>query len=38
MRHEYDREDSSVTNKLTYLLIGGGIGAIIALLLHPNQV
>ena len=27
MRHEYDREETSATTKLTYLLIGGGIGA-----------
>ena len=37
MRNEYDREDSSVTNKLTYLLIGGGIGAVIALLFAPKS-
>lgn len=37
MRHEYDREDSSVTTKLTYLLIGGGIGAVIALLFAPKS-
>ena len=37
MRREYDREDSSVANKLTYLLIGGGIGAVIALLFAPKS-
>ena len=37
MRHDYDREDSSVTTKLTYLLIGGGIGAVIALLFAPKS-
>src|SRR6185436_5103414 len=37
MRHEYDREGSSVTTKLTYLLIGGGIGAVIALLFAPKS-
>ncbi|MEO8042639.1 MAG: YtxH domain-containing protein [Acidobacteriota bacterium] len=37
MRHEYEREDSSVTTKLTYLLIGGGIGAVIALLFAPKS-
>ena len=37
MRHEYDREDSSVTTKLTYLLIGGGIGAVVALLFAPKS-
>lgn len=35
MRHEYD--DSNVTTKLTYLLIGGGIGAVIALLFAPKS-
>ena len=37
MRNEYDREDSSVTTKLTYLLIGGGIGAVVALLFAPKS-
>ena len=37
MRREYDREDSSVSTKLTYLLIGGGIGAVIALLFAPKS-
>lgn len=37
MRDNYDREDSSVTTKLTYLLIGGGIGAVIALLFAPKS-
>jgi len=37
MRNEYDREDSQVSTKLTYLLIGGGIGAIIALLFAPKS-
>lgn len=36
MRHEYDRETSAST-KLTYLLIGGGIGAIVALLFAPKS-
>lgn len=36
MRHEYDRE-TSATTKLTYLLIGGGIGAIVALLFAPKS-
>lgn len=35
MRNEYD--DSNVTTKLTYLLIGGGIGAVIALLFAPKS-
>ena len=34
MRHE--REESSVATKLTYLIVGGGIGAIIALLFAPK--
>jgi len=37
MRHEYDREDANVTTKLTYLLIGGGIGAVLALLFAPKS-
>lgn len=37
MGNEYRREDSSVSTKLTYLLIGGGIGAIIALLFAPKS-
>jgi gas vesicle protein len=38
MRNDYyEREDSSVTTKLTYLLIGGGIGAVIALLFAPKS-
>lgn len=37
MRNEYDREDANVSTKLTYLLIGGGIGAIIALLFAPKS-
>jgi gas vesicle protein len=37
MRYDYEREDSNVTTKLTYLLIGGGIGAVIALLFAPKS-
>ena len=37
MRNDYDRDDSSVGTKLTYLLIGGGIGAVIALLFAPKS-
>ncbi len=37
MRDHYDREEAQVTTKLTYLLIGGGIGAIIALLFAPKS-
>jgi gas vesicle protein len=32
-----DREDSSAATKLTYLLVGGGIGAILALLFAPKS-
>lgn len=35
MRHE--REETSVATKLTYLIVGGGIGAIIALLFAPKS-
>jgi gas vesicle protein len=37
MTNEYDREETSATTKLTYLLIGGGIGAIVALLFAPKS-
>ncbi len=37
MGRNYDREDSSATTKLTYLIIGGGIGAILALLFAPKS-
>jgi gas vesicle protein len=37
MRHEYEREETSATTKLTYLLIGGGIGAVVALLFAPKS-
>ena len=36
MRDDYDRDDTSVGTKLTYLLIGGGIGAVVALLFAPK--
>lgn len=36
MRYEEERETSAAT-KLTYLLIGGGIGAILALLFAPKS-
>ena len=36
MRDDY-RDDTSVSTKLTYLLIGGGIGAVIALLFAPKS-
>ncbi len=37
MRYEDEREETSATTKLTYLLIGGGIGAILALLFAPKS-
>ena len=37
MNHEYDREESNTTTKLTFLLIGGGIGALLALLFAPKS-
>ena len=35
-RNDY-REDSSAATKLTYLLVGGGIGAVLALLFAPKS-
>ncbi len=37
MRHEYDRQEASAATKLTYLIVGGGIGAILALLFAPKS-
>jgi len=37
MRHEYDRDEASAATKLTYLLVGGGIGAVLALLFAPKS-
>lgn len=37
MEYEYEREESSASTKLTYLLIGGGIGAVLALLFAPKS-
>ena len=37
MRYENEREETGATTKLTYLLIGGGIGAILALLFAPKS-
>lgn len=37
MRNDYDRDNTSVSTKLTYLLVGGGIGAVIALLFAPKS-
>ncbi|HEV8591144.1 MAG TPA: YtxH domain-containing protein [Pyrinomonadaceae bacterium] len=37
MRYEDERDSANVSTKLTYLLIGGGIGAVIALLFAPKS-
>ena len=37
MGRDYEREDASASSKLTYLIIGGGIGAVIALLFAPKS-
>lgn len=37
MGRDYDRQESSAATKLTYLLVGGGIGAILALLFAPKS-
>lgn len=37
MNNEYEREEANASTKLTYLLIGGGIGAILALLFAPKS-
>ncbi len=38
MNYEYEKEEeASASTKLTYLLIGGGIGAILALLFAPKS-
>lgn len=37
MRNEYQREETSATTKLSYLIIGGGIGAVLALLFAPKS-
>lgn len=37
MRYEDEKDETSATTKLTYLLIGGGIGAILALLFAPKS-
>lgn len=37
MRNDYEREDASAATKLTYLLVGGGIGAVLALLFAPKS-
>ncbi len=37
MGRNYERDESSATTKLTYLIIGGGIGAVLALLFAPKS-
>jgi|SRR5688572_9597385 len=37
MRDDYERGDAGATTKLTYLVIGGTIGAVIALLFAPKS-
>ena len=37
MGRDYDREETSAATKLTYLLVGGGIGAVLALLFAPKS-
>lgn len=37
MKYENETEETGATTKLTYLLIGGGIGAILALLFAPKS-
>ena len=37
MSYEYERDEANATTKLTYLLIGGGIGAVLALLFAPKS-
>ena len=37
MGREYEREETSAATKLTYLLVGGGIGAVLALLFAPKS-
>ncbi len=37
MGREHEREETSASTKLTYLLVGGGIGAILALLFAPKS-
>lgn len=37
MSYEHGNEEASASTKLTYLLIGGGIGAVLALLFAPKS-
>ena len=37
MGRDYEREETSAATMLTYLIVGGGIGAILALLFAPKS-
>ena len=37
MGRDYEREETSAATKLTYLIVGGGIGAVLALLFAPKS-
>jgi len=37
MRHENEREVTNTSTKITYLLVGGAIGALVALLFAPKS-
>ena len=37
MKYEYEEKEANASTKLTYLLVGGGIGAILALLFAPKS-
>jgi gas vesicle protein len=37
MKHDNEREEARASTKLTYLLVGGGIGAVLALLFAPKS-
>ena len=37
MGRNYEREEANASTKLTYLIIGGGIGAVLALLFAPKS-
>lgn len=37
MRYEHESEETRASTKLTYLLVGGGIGALLALMFAPKS-
>ena len=37
MGRDYERDEANAATKLTYLLVGGGIGAVLALLFAPKS-